>query len=329
MTTATVCFIICIILFVLVAHGREVRRFGPNAFIVDATQGSFVLPDSDSIIADYLKRFGQWEYSSISLVREVLKQYSSISLVREVLKQYGLCDQADVDVDDTDNIILDIGANLGTWSIPLSSLPRAKVYAFEPQRYMMQHLRASLLLNNVSNVFPIYSAVSNVSGHITINDIPVTPSSISGGAANFGALSLLGQLTDHSIRDRVPHSIVPTITLDDFRLDVLQGACPRFLKLDIELYEVYAFIGARQLLRECKPIIFMESHCTALNKSMFLLLHSLGYELYWVVKPLFDTDILNQINVRLVVDDMLQWTEAEFNQLYFGSLNVLALPKTY
>eukprot|EP01031_Cornospumella_fuschlensis_P034652 gene34652-41964_t len=315
----TLLLLIFLLAFVLDVQGIEVRGFGPNAFIAETVQGNFAVPNKDSTIADFLKRCGQWEYNSIKLVREILA------------RQRTLIQSAGEDGDESyDYIIFDIGANLGTWSIPLSFLPHAKVYAFEPQRYMVQYLRASVLLNGVRNVLPVYSAVSNETGHITINDIPANPhAAITNGLINYGGLSLLSDLTNPSFRVHFGQSAVPTITLDAFRQHTLRGACPRFLKLDIEMYEVYAFIGARQLLRECRPVVFMESHCTALNKPMFLLLHSMGYQLYWVVHPLLDTEILARYNATINYEAIKDWSDFYFNMMIFGSLNLLALPKQY
>ena len=61
--------------------------------------------------------------------------------------------------------IVDIGANIGTCSVFMSSIfPKAKIYALEPDPRTFQLLKTNKELNHCSNVTLINQAVSNKSG---------------------------------------------------------------------------------------------------------------------------------------------------------------------
>jgi tRNA G37 N-methylase Trm5 len=52
-----------------------------------------------------------------------------------------------------DDVILDIGANVGTTSIYFAKkFPMAKIYAFEPVYYTWKNLKRNLHINNVKNI---------------------------------------------------------------------------------------------------------------------------------------------------------------------------------
>ena len=60
-------------------------------------------------------------------------------------------------------VFVDIGANLGSFSLALSRVvgPRGKVHAFEPQRMIFNMLAGTMALNSVENVFCYHIALSN------------------------------------------------------------------------------------------------------------------------------------------------------------------------
>ena len=56
--------------------------------------------------------------------------------------------------------ILDIGANIGTFCIPVAlGLPLAKIIAVEPQRNVFLHLCSNILVNKLLNVVPLNAAI--------------------------------------------------------------------------------------------------------------------------------------------------------------------------
>jgi FkbM family methyltransferase len=58
--------------------------------------------------------------------------------------------------------VLDIGANLGTFCIPLArKIPKLKFHAFEPQRIVNYQLCANVIINGLDNVYTYELALSN------------------------------------------------------------------------------------------------------------------------------------------------------------------------
>lgn len=69
---------------------------------------------------------------------------------------------------DKANVIVDIGANIGTCTIYMSFLfPNAKIYSLEPDPNTFKLLKTNVRLNRRPNIVLINQAVSNKSGHTT------------------------------------------------------------------------------------------------------------------------------------------------------------------
>src|SRR5207253_8586250 len=70
-----------------------------------------------------------------------------------------------------DSVCLDVGANIGLYSLGLSALaPRGKIYAFEPGPTTFGHLRSNLEVNRATNVEASNLAVSDTTGTVHFHD---------------------------------------------------------------------------------------------------------------------------------------------------------------
>ena len=81
-------------------------------------------------------------------------------------------------------LILDIGANLGAYAVPMAKhLDAAKgvVYAYEPQRIVYQQLCGNIFLNRLDNVHAFWMAVGDSDGDIKIPELDYDKSSNIGG----------------------------------------------------------------------------------------------------------------------------------------------------
>lgn len=90
----------------------------------------------DKVIAAYLLRNGIWEPLETVIMQQIIKK---------------------------DYRVIDIGANMGYYSILFSKLvgDTGTVHAFEPEPANMRLLSANLLINNCSNITPVQKAVSS------------------------------------------------------------------------------------------------------------------------------------------------------------------------
>lgn len=129
-----------------------------------------------------------------------------------------------------DSIVLDVGAHVGTMTIPFSKRAK-KVYAFEPVSTNIAYLKKNLTDNNVNNVEVIEMALGGHSGRI--NMVP-------NDAHNAGSYKV-------SAGDMVEMQ-----TLDSFNLK------PDLIKIDVEGFEPDVLEGAIQTIATYKPTIFFE-----------------------------------------------------------------------
>ena len=135
--------------------------------------------------------------------------------------------------------VIDIGANIGTTVLSMSKNvgKKGKVIAFEPQLLMSQCLNTNLTLNDINNVDVYNLAISNKSGWAKINDHEFSDKGRYGEAG----------ISDDGTR-------VKTITLDEMKLD----SCS-LVKIDIEGHEWQAIQGAKKLLLDHKPSLYLEA----------------------------------------------------------------------
>lgn len=68
------------------------------------------------------------------------------------------------------DMVLDIGANVGTFSILFSQLCNETgiVFSFEPTKKVFKYLLENINLNNINNIIPINAAISDVNGILSL-----------------------------------------------------------------------------------------------------------------------------------------------------------------
>jgi len=72
----------------------------------------------------------------------------------------------------TSSIFLDIGANIGYFSVLGSKInPSCNIFAFEPSKGSLHFLRENIAANNCSNVTIIDRAVSDINGTLTFHEV--------------------------------------------------------------------------------------------------------------------------------------------------------------
>ena len=139
-------------------------------------------------------------------------------------------------------IILDIGANVGWYSLHFSKMKSSKIYSFEPVEYIFNQLKNNIQLNNISNVFPFNVALSNETGNKEFYYDPLNASATS----------------SENILDSVLAPITcRTIDLDTF---IVQNKIERLdlIKCDVEGAEINVIKGGLNSIKKFRPIVFME-----------------------------------------------------------------------
>lgn len=194
------------------------------------------------------------------------------------------------------SVVADIGANIGAITVPLATHVGMSgfVYAFEPQRVVFQTLCANVALQSLTNVECIAAGVGAERGHVTIPDLDYDRE------ANFGGFELS---TFQQGRK------VPIVTLDDYR-DVAHFD---LIKIDVEGMELEVLRGGEQLIREQRPLLYVENDRPEKSEALVAALQRLEYNCFWH-RPL----LFNANNYRHNPDNI------------FGSasfVNMLCLPR--
>jgi FkbM family methyltransferase len=158
------------------------------------------------------------------------------------------------------SVVFDIGANVGFYTLLASVLvgPSGKVFAFEPHPQNLEYLRAHLNLNAVSNVAVMEKAVSDRDGVAFF-----------AGSGSTGHLAAEGTLR------------VETVSLD-FIIRQRALPPPTYAKIDVEGAESLVLAGAKSLLSDYHPTLFLATHGAEVHRECCQFLTSLDYE----VRPL-------------------------------------------
>ncbi|AUD03011.1 FkbM family methyltransferase [Spirosoma pollinicola] len=137
-----------------------------------------------------------------------------------------------------DTVMLDIGANMGFYSIRVGQkAKKGKVIAFEPDPGNFDTLQKNLVLNNLTNVMPYNAALSDKKETLRLYKHPF----------NVGDYRLYN---DGDFKEYVD---VPTLRLDDTvkeRVDLI--------KIDVQGFEYFVLKGGRSILAKYMPIVISE-----------------------------------------------------------------------
>jgi len=190
--------------------------------------------------------------------------------------------------------ILDIGANLGYYSVVIGSLEffKGKIHAFEPNPFLRSILQKNIIINRLEQHVTIWDcAISNVNSHIKLN---YPPEHLGQGSTNAHHGSEVIEVTTKTIDQ---------IFLDDFVVD--------FAKIDIEGMEVEAIEGMSAVIYRSPNIVL------AIEKNPDIPVSKLSR--YW--KLLMDLD-LKVFNLPETGKDFRRLSKNEF-YLFTGTLLAL------
>ena len=202
----------------------------PKIELVQTKIGSLLLFQNEDFISQALRKNGSWAELESSIAVLMARNTGS-------------------------SFILDIGANLGTFCIPVARKLASQnvcVHAFEPQRIVFQQLNGNLFLNQIENCFTHNFALGSSKGFMNLPKIDYLQTK------NIGAVSLLSEI--QSITNVTYHPTeaekVEIKTLDSLQIS---GQCS-FIKIDVEGFESEVIAGSLDFLvkHSFPPILFEE-----------------------------------------------------------------------
>ena len=149
--------------------------------------------------------------------------------------------------------VLDIGANLGSYALPIAQKIAAMngtVFAYEPQRIVFYQLCGNVFLNRLDNVHAFHMACGNLDGTINIPNVDYERS------PNIGGFSL-----DDSENRRAGSAMSGYQSVNISRLDsIALPKTPSLIKIDVEGAELDVLMGARETIRAANfPPLVLEA----------------------------------------------------------------------
>jgi FkbM family methyltransferase len=133
--------------------------------------------------------------------------------------------------------IVDVGANIGVYTLDFRQFSRAAIVAFEPDPGMFALLNETLAFNAIPDVSAFNLACGDQNGELNFT-----------GGIN-GAVA-----PDHETGETIA---VPVVRLDDRLAD---AGPVGLIKIDCEGYEWNVLNGCRDIIRTYQPLLFIELH---------------------------------------------------------------------
>lgn len=195
------------------------------------------------------------------------------------------------------NVVFDIGANVGTLSLPMARLvgDHGSIHAFEPHPRMRQRLIENLALNNLRNVTVVGLALGS----------EVSETILYGSITNNQGLSSLAMISGFAEEPLPCH----VDTVDNY-VDSAKVTRLDFMKIDTEGADLSVLLGARKTLTSLRPCIYIEvddqhlAHFDASARKILGYLGSLGYQTWRHV------EYRKQVSPRLVAVESNPTTDA-------------------
>jgi len=227
----------------------------PRINKIQCYDADYLLFATNDVISNVLYRTGYWEKYLIDISNFLLNDVQA-------------------------PLVLDVGANLGAYSIPLAkniSERKGKVIGFEPQRIIYYQLCGNIVLNGLDNYYAYNQAVGDYDGVIEVSEINYEANH------NIGAFSLDSKY--RSQLDVEKYMLPENSTIQMVRLDGLKiNNEPSLIKIDVEGYELNVLKGSVNFLEKFNypPILFEAWNFKSFDedrKELLDFVKYLGYEI--------------------------------------------------
>jgi FkbM family methyltransferase len=202
-------------------------------YLANTPTGIYLVTNEAEMIQSHLLNFGSFEPAAARLADAVSRARAGI--------------------------VVDVGANIGTFSVHLATLNRdVEILAYEPQRLVYYQLCANILLNQARNVSAHRLAVGASRGTAEVPVLDPYEEKFPGSVTLDPAVA--------AVRAAMPGGIEPKLRAKSFETvevttldEQLAGKTVSFLKIDVEGMELAVLQGARALLDRCRPVVFAEA----------------------------------------------------------------------
>jgi len=151
-----------------------------------------------------------------------------------------------------DSVVLDVGANIGLWTVPLARAlsPAGCLHAFEPIPQNFARLEKNIGGNDIRAVVQLH--------RIGLSDTQASISMALREDFQNGAETGNASIVINSNDGRFPWVDIAVVPLDGDLFHSLKIDRIDFIKIDIEGHEDKFLSGAMNILQRFRPIIFLE-----------------------------------------------------------------------
>jgi FkbM family methyltransferase len=180
-------------------------------------------------------------------------------------------------INEPEGVVLDIGANLGSFCLPLArKVSKHTYHAFEPQRIVYYQLCGNAFINGLDNVHCHNFGLSDETKRF---ELPMPDYSTE---TNIGAFSIDKQVRENEYECATVGKTEPVTV---FKLDEGNHKNVRLIKIDVEGHELEVLRGGIKTIKanDYPPIIFeawtWKPWYQEKRKQLFDYLQSYGYEI--------------------------------------------------
>jgi FkbM family methyltransferase len=194
----------------------------PNTKVIQTNNTKYMLFDSPDFITHIVSVTGQFELDLVTATEKILNGRGGV--------------------------VLDIGANMGTYTVPLAQRnPHLDIVSFEPQKAIYYQLCGNVALNSIENVEAYNVAVGEQAETIELAMPDYTKEE------NIGGFSL-----DPFVKSKTPTSIGRVRPVDVITIDSMNFESVCMIKIDVEGLEINVLRGAKETIERSgfPPIIF-------------------------------------------------------------------------
>ncbi len=248
------------IIFSKIPIKKRVLLVTPRRFMSDKKIINKLDKERDKFVKERFLKYLDMKYglaSVINVLRKSIKKFNisfpTTDNLYELISNYWIISAVFIadcyngkELIKKQDIVLDVGANVGLFSILASKKTKNKIYSFEPYSLNYKCLVKNLKNNNVYNVIPIPKAVGEKKG---IRKLFFNPEKTAG-------CSLYKEISDF---DMGGYEDVKVISIDEFvkeqklkRVDII--------KADIEGAEMELLKGAEKTIKKFKPKIMISAY---------------------------------------------------------------------
>lgn len=185
-------------------------------------------------------------------------------------------------LDALNSTFVDIGANIGTYSLQLSDQFKS-VLAFEPHPVVNKVLDLNKTINNLDNLLIEPYGLSNVDAEAKLYE----------PTKNIGGSSLEHQGSGSSYTVKIKHASTA--------INQLKNSKVSFIKMDVEGHELIVMQGLKELLIKDRPVVAFEANDLDRNEELLGYMKSVGYGKFLALdtKPSIKNPILRMLLLLL------------------------------